>query len=174
MRLPESNPKRQEIIDLYIALRLEARDRPRCDEYTRPFVASFDGDAVLICPWMTHLAVESMLTVLAHELGHAVDPCWLSDEPIGTLLPSLPPERAQSCVESEELFADRIGALLTGELLSRLGQAGIPNLVFPENSDERLGTFLFYAFTPACQIWNERLTALIYSAEIRSFTGCSQ
>jgi hypothetical protein len=48
---------------------------------THPFNASYSGvlNTLNMCPFLSHLAPESYLALLAHELGHMIDPCSFFD-----------------------------------------------------------------------------------------------
>ncbi len=75
--IPASAPYRAELVRRIQRVRLRVETRERCTRESRsPFVASYDHVAtVSICPVLSHLSPEALLTLLAHELGHAVDLC---------------------------------------------------------------------------------------------------
>jgi hypothetical protein len=175
--LSPNDPVRGAMTKRLRGLTLEALDRDRCRAPNRPpFVAAYDNENGFaeVCPWMTHLAPESMLSTLAHEVGHFVDPCGWSmtaDRP-GPDLPSFPAGRAANCSGDDEAYADAVGALLTGEFLRR--EAAAPLLDFPSRPDERAAALTFYMLQPDCRIaGNPRLAPFFAHPQIQSFLGCS-
>lgn len=57
-------------------LRVSYENADGCQDY--PYNASYSGvlNTLNICPLLTHVPVESYLSLLAHELGHMSDPCF--------------------------------------------------------------------------------------------------
>ncbi len=58
--------------------RIVVENRERCTrEHRNPVVASFykRTNEVLLCPLLTHMSPDSLVTIMVHELGHLLDPC---------------------------------------------------------------------------------------------------
>jgi hypothetical protein len=67
---------RQQLVDRLSHLEVRVENFERCSRGDRPpVVARFTGTEVLICPFLSHMRAIDLATILAHELGHAVDLC---------------------------------------------------------------------------------------------------
>ncbi len=172
--LPADSPTRLQLAKRLPGLTLVAFDRERCARRRDPFVLGFNGEGVVVCPWMTHLAPETLLATMAHELGHFVDPCWglpPGERPTTATLPPFPAARATDCSGDEEDFADLVGATLTAAFLRGPSAS---SLHFPQAPQERAAALLYYTLVPDCQIrGNRRLTPFFSLSAISDFLGCS-
>lgn len=160
LNIPMTNPMRQHLIERIRTLSLRAvdwesgRGGMRCQRESNPFAASIDNRAntIQICPWMTHLDYRSLISIVAHELGHLSDPCHnLESSPT---MNGVPFREAQVCLrqrafstsphlvaplqqpnlplngklhcsfqgEEDENFADMAGAQLTADYLNTRSQ----------------------------------------------------
>ncbi len=130
---------------------LAVEDRERCRRANRsPLVASYDqrGNRVVICPIMTHLPARSLLTVLAHELGHAVDPCRVGGSTnVGFIFQELSDCVSATCprnetTDEEEDYADYVSSTLSQAVLAARPElfefSADPTLRFVEYVNYRL------------------------------------
>ncbi len=106
-------------------IRLEMENRARCTRPDRtPLVAGFDAGRMIvtICPMMTHLRAASLLSILAHELGHALDGCGIAKGETPRQLADLQtrvygPDCGRADAD-DEVFADGAGGLLLRQALA--------------------------------------------------------
>lgn len=83
-----------------------------CEGY--PYNASYSGvfNTLNICPLLTHMPVESYLSLLGHELGHMADPCF-SFMDLYPFSPSIAALR-ENPEQQKELLTQQINSCLTG------------------------------------------------------------
>ncbi len=162
---------------------IEILDRERCRRPNRtPIVASIDpqNNRLVICPLMTHLNATSLVAILAHELGHAIDPCRykLSEServhhPYQNIHNCLAQNRssANQCpraieTEEEEIYADLTGAALADEFL----RIGHPILEFSSDHNQRIIEFMNFRMV-GCE---EQINHEFYQGEqAQSLLNCS-
>lgn len=81
-RLSNASPYKQNLMTLLSTVKIEIFDRERCQRPTRiPIAAGYDKEKnkILLCPFVTHLPKTSLVSLLAHELGHLMDLCDLGE-----------------------------------------------------------------------------------------------
>lgn len=136
----ESTELNQEIKEKLETVTFKVLNRERCTRAGRtPVVASYDNatNAVTICPLLSHAQKESLITILSHELGHTIDPCYLRSSidiheinhfPFKKQLieakqdgnGNICPWRRGRLPQESELFADMIGSLIGTRLIDKI------------------------------------------------------
>ena len=100
----------------------------------------FSAHAILICPGLHKFPEENMAIVMAHEIGHALDPCRSSMERYAVSRAKIQevrdPALRKSLQESDGIIVANYGAFPLGkarahELKNQLLQAGIIELITP-------------------------------------------
>ena len=161
-------------------------DRERCRRSGRsPIVASIDGqnNRLTICPLMTHLNSATLVAILAHEIGHAVDPCRyrvatneINNHPYSNIHSCLAKGRTSRAqcrrsvaTEEDEVYADLAGATLARRFLEQN-----PNLVqFSSFPLERALEYFNFRLVGCEDPLNfEFLPAFYGPRRIQNFIGC--
>ncbi len=109
---------KQTLLERLGKLRLVVQDRERCQRANRPPVVGGSGDdEITICPLLTHQPIGQLLTLIAHEYGHIVDPCTLADYTSGRVNSG-----SYDCTKNDEIEADKVSLVLSTQYLERLQQ----------------------------------------------------
>lgn len=96
------------------SLVLTIENRERCQRSSRPPVVGGSGEGeITLCPISTHQPIGQLVSLLAHEYGHIIDPCTLEETAQGRIT-----SHPIRCEENDEVRADRVSVALTAAYFS--------------------------------------------------------
>lgn len=117
---------------------LTIENRERCQRPSRPPMVGGSGEGeITLCPISTHQPIGQLVSLIAHEYGHIIDPCTLDEETQGRITSN--PIR---CDENDEVMADRVSVALTSSYFS--GPENLHQL--PPAQDTRLRALYLIGF----------------------------
>jgi hypothetical protein len=191
------------LLSQFTKIKFEARSYERCERNNNQTAsaASYWGEEnlILICPVLSHAKPTSLITVLAHELGHAIDLCSFSDKDLGFRVDPFsslqtatdkitsypfwkihkctaqirPPkgedEGNEVCGRDNEAFADYISASVTNEMI----RDGLMASSWEADLSER--TIEYVGFRLVCREpdWIQLGHPFVLGESVRSLLQCN-
>ena len=177
--MPKSSFRKRAIHNIS-KIGIQVLNRERCERPGRPaVVASFDhgNNSVYICPLMSHATAYSLMSILSHEIGHALDTCE-ADVP-GETPEAYPFADYHQCMspgqdacprnydnEDNERFADYVSARISKWMFEKN----------PERTQmrgqQRFGTFIGYRML-GCEEGNPHMSIAESLRNLSTHLGCN-